>query len=592
MKISLKNTSFILTLILGLATFVFFAFFYENHLYYQEELQLFQFTLQYFQEYIQMPAGFSSFLSQFITQFFYLPWIGPLLMAALMVRLQLLTKWVAFRFNKNQLLEPLTFVPSLFFWALLCDENYMLGGLVALILTLQLVWLLTKIVSPKIRVGATFLFIPLTYWLAGGTFILLPAILFIYEITRPAEQRVAVWWIGTGYFILMLVSMLITRNYLVLLPSMQIFFGYGYYRYLIYFPLGIIILWGLTLLVMALFSCFPVKPDAYKKNMIIYLVLVTLVFGSGAFLIANFYNRIAEEVMAYDYNIRTKQWDKAIALADKEAPSNSLSVASLNLALCQKGKMGDRMFYYFQNGTEGLIPLFDRYHMLSMMVGEIYYYLGLVNTAQRFAFEGMEAIPDYQKSARCLKRMAETNLINGSYDVARKYLLILQNTLFYKDWATETLSYLGDEARINAHPEWGKLRKFRPKEDFLFSEGQQDMMLGILIQQEPTNRMAYEYLMAYYLLNKDLPHFMQHVGRGKAIGYSTMPVSYQEAALYVWGLQSTDLSNAPFPVSNLVKQRMQTYAGIYTTREDADTYLVKQFADTYWYYFHYTNITR
>ena len=35
-------------------------------------------------------------------------------------------------------------------------------------------------------------------------------------------------------------------------------------------------------------------------------------------------------------------------------------------------------------------------------------------------------------------------------------------------------------------------------------------MLGILIQQEPTNRMAYEYLMAYYLLKKDLQHFMQN----------------------------------------------------------------------------------
>ena len=133
----------------------------------------------------------------------------------------------------------------------------------------------------------------------------------------------------------------------------------------------------------------------------------------------------------------------------------------------------------------------------------------------------------------------------------------------------------------------GKLRKYRPKEDFLFSEDQQDVMLGILIQQEPTNRMAYEYLMAYYLLKKDLQHFMQYLSLGNAIQYSSMPVSYQEAALYVWGLQSTDLNNIPFPVSNLVKQRMQTYAGIYTSRSDAEAYLQKQFSDTYWFYFHY-----
>jgi hypothetical protein len=166
-------------------------------------------------------------------------------------------------------------------------------------------------------------------------------------------------------------------------------------------------------------------------------------------------------------------------------------------------------------------------------------------------------------------------------------LLILQNTFFYKDWATETLAYLGDEDRINNHPEWGRIRKFRPKEDFLFDGNQLDMILGMLIQQEPTNRMAYEYLMGYCLLNKDLPHFMQYVDLGKEIGYKSMPISYQEAALYVWGLQSTDLSQTPFPVNNEVKKRMQTYAGIYTTREDAQMYLEKEFADTYWYYFHY-----
>ena len=32
---------------------------------------------------------------------------------------------------------------------------------------------------------------------------------------------------------------------------------------------------------------------------------------------------------------------------------------------------------------------------------------------------------------------------------------------------------------------------------------------------------------------------------------------------------------------------MQTYVGIYTTREDAQMYLEKEFKDTYRYYFHY-----
>ena len=587
MKILLRNANGMLTLLLGVVVFIFYAFFYANHLHFQEQLQLFQFTVPYFIESISIPSGFTAFLSQFITQFFYLPWVGPVLMALLMVRLQLMVKWVAFRIKRNPNLEPFTFVPPLFLWALLCDENYMLGGLVALILTLQLVWVLTKISSPVVRIVATMIFIPITYWLAGGTAILMPLIMIVFELTRPTENRVSVWWIGAGYLILMLISPLIAKNYLVLLPSMQVFIGYGYYRYLIYLPFGILLLWALTFLVMLLYAFLPKSVMDGKKSLPFYISSLFLVWGGAAYLVAGSYNRIAEEVMTYDYLVRTQQWDKAVAMAEKDAPANPLAVASLNLALSQKGLLGDKMFHFIQNGSEGLIPQFDRDYLLPMMVGEVYYYLGLTNTAQRFAFEGMEAIPDYQKSARCLKRLAETNLINGSYEVSRKYLLILQNTFFYKDWATETLAYLGDEDRINNHSEWGRIRKYRPKEDFLFDGNQLDMILGMLIQQEPTNRMAYEYLMGYCLLNKDLPHFMQYVDLGKEIGYKSMPISYQEAALYVWGLQSTDLSQTPFPVNNEVKKRMQTYAGIYTTREDAQMYLEKEFADTYWYYFHY-----
>ena len=44
-------------------------------------------------------------------------------------------------------------------------------------------------------------------------------------------------------------------------------------------------------------------------------------------------------------------------------------------------------------------------------------------------FEAMEAIPDYKKSGRAYMRLAETNLINGQYAVAAKYLRALQHYL-------------------------------------------------------------------------------------------------------------------------------------------------------------------
>jgi hypothetical protein len=295
-----------------------------------------------------------------------------------------------------------------------------------------------------------------------------------------------------------------------------------------------------------------------------------------------------EDIMAYDHFVRMQQWDKAISRADRESPSSPLSVACLNLSLCKSGLMSDNMFSYYQNGPEGLIPTFARDFTISMITGEIYYHLGFINTAQRFAFESMESLPNYWKSARSVKRLAETNLINGQYKVARKYLVILQKTVFYKKWANYAMSFLEDEEAINEHPEWGTLRKYRTKTDFLDSEQEKDMMLGILLQQNFTHYMAYEYLLAYCLLTKDLDRFMQYYPLGMELRYRHLPVSYQEALIYIWSLSHEDpVRTVPYPVSDKVKQELVAYQNIYLNSSNPEEVLKKNHSGTYWYYLHF-----
>jgi hypothetical protein len=43
------------------------------------------------------------------------------------------------------------------------------------------------------------------------------------------------------------------------------------------------------------------------------------------------------------------------------------------------------------------------------------------------------------------------------------------------------------------------------------------------------NRMAFEYLMAYYLLNHDLDKFVANLPRMDDVGYTTVPRHWQEA---------------------------------------------------------------
>jgi hypothetical protein len=294
-----------------------------------------------------------------------------------------------------------------------------------------------------------------------------------------------------------------------------------------------------------------------------------------------------EELMAYDYHCRMQNWDEVVEMAKKKSPTVPVTVSCLNLALYQTGQLPDKMFDYFQNGPEGLLPTFQRDFMIPTVAGEPYYYLGFVNTAQRFAFEAMEAMPDYQKSVRSIKRLAETNLINGYYEAASKYLYLLENTLFYRKWAKETRSYLYDDAKIEAHSEWGKIRRFQTERDFLFSSREKDMMLGIFFQQNPDNRMAYEYLMAHTLLSKDVRNFPLYFQLKKDFSYPEIPKSWQEALVYIWGLTNSDMDAIPFPVGKSVKQNVANYANIYTSMESPEPVLRKQFPKTYWYYYHF-----
>ena len=169
----------------------------------------------------------------------------------------------------------------------------------------------------------------------------------------------------------------------------------------------------------------------------------------------------------------------------------------------------EQMGNFNQNGIAGLLPDVKEDATSPLPTAEAFYQLGMINVAQRTVFEAQEAILDFQKSGRCYKRLAETNLINGQYEVARKYLAALQKTLFYRDWANETLPLLGNEEAIAKHPEYGRLRQMAYKEDFFFSDHVTSEMLRNLYYSNTDNRLAYQYLLAYYVLTGDRDNFIK-----------------------------------------------------------------------------------
>ena len=214
------------------------------------------------------------------------------------------------------------------------------------------------------------------------------------------------------------------------------------------------------------------------------------------------------------------------------------------------------------------------------MTGELYFHLGLVNTAQRLAFESMESLPNCNKSARVMKRLAETNLINGQYNVARKYLFLLQKTVFYRPWATRMLLLLGDEQKINQHPLYGWLRKARLQDDILFSEEEIDKICGQLFLQNPKNTMAMQYLLMLPLLKGDINWFMQYLQVVQEnVPYNSRVCQEVACLAYAQRNQQPPQGYVSMMVWNNFSDFMQSYQSSGGNRS-----ALERFRNTAWYY--------
>jgi len=599
----LKYTEYLFTGLFFAGLFIFFAFFYNYHLHFEEATQLFLFTGDYFVSRMGLPGGFSGWLGEFLTQFFIISLAGPLIITILLFGMQKVIFRILSAINPNRSFFPLSFLVPLNAALIICDEFYPLSAVIGVLISLIAGWIYTTIPKNNRRFITGLLLIPLTYCLAGGSYLSLLAIIIVFEILSAYRARknasrekinnlqgfrmVKVWQL----FIYVVISAgipLLARQYLVQEPAGLAYLSEFYYDLRTQVPKAIPLLFVLPAILMILICFLPSKEKMYKTALIIQVALFIPAVIFGLKLWANFG---AESIMKYDYLVRMNRWNDVIKYAEKKPPRNNLSLAMLNLSLAKTGTMGDRIFNFEQNGIDGLFLPFAKEYVAPMMGSEIFYQLGLVNASQEYSFESTETTPALNKTVRSVKRLAETNLINGHYEVARKYLKLLDKTIFYRKWAHKTEKYLYNEDLINSDPDWGDKRKMLIKKDFFFKVEIMEGALNMLLKENPRNNMAYQYLMAFYLINKDLGNFMNRVPMMNDLGYARIPVGYQEAIMYVIGLTSDNpLKNVPYQISNDTKLRMQAYANIYTSRKDAQEILRKSYSGTYWYYLHYKKI--
>ena len=604
-----KHLQGFLSLLFAVAVALFWAFPYRCALSYQEQYQLFLFTPSYFTERISVPGGLADYVAEFITQFYYVYALGAILLALVFFSLQRLT-WVLMRRNG---VSPswylLSFIPAISLWALMGNENVLLSFAIALLgmEEIMLHYIIVRDHSRGWTAPAVYLLIaiPVGYWLVGPVVIGLSLILMSdsqiqsnvsvtniksAQAQSPAEEKVhrkplvtPLGWMLLSVLYFVAIVWLCGR--ILQYPYYKLFGGINYFRYPGVIP---VMQW----VVVALFALLPLVASYLprlegKKAMRAKIAQLVVIVLAAVPLLRFSFDRATYELIDYDYLVRTHQWQRIIEKAGKHQASSPMSVSCVNLALAMQGQLCDRLFEFYQNGAEGLFPTFTRDMTSPLPTAEVFYQLGMVNDAERYTFEAQEAIPNYRKSGRLTRRIAQCEIINGNYAVAAKYLRMLENSLFYRQWAKSQERFLYNSAAVKADPEYGRLRDIRIKRhDYLFSDQEMDQMLGLLLvdNKKYDNRMAYEYLIAYELLQRDLDRFMQYYPLGRFVQFDHIPYAIQQVLIGSWLQRHNTLQGMPYSVDRQNVDATVAFIRAYTANRNDPVLNQPPLAYNAWHY--------
>jgi len=574
--------------------FLYFFLFNRYHLAFQEQIQLFRYDWGYFTGFFGRPGGLSFYLGAFFCQFYVVPVAGVFIVTLTGISICLLTGYI---FRKHNIFGILwSIMPVLLVVALNSDYLYNIGYSIGFIMALSFTAIYISIRKDYIRytIGITSWFF--LYFLTGG-FSLLAAVLFIiHELLYTKEHRR--FFVAMGYATVAVSFPYLAWHYIYFIPISDT------WLYPVLFPFD-----GITkILLLMLLAYFPLLLIVVKiwlvlskksqllcsrnwKTVIVGMILL-LAFSWGIKKYS--YDNKTEALFKIDYYVQHSEWRKALKHAARYPGTNRLITYFSNLSLYKTGQMGDNLFHFNQFGKEGLWLKWPGSKLSLFFGGGIFFHLGYFNEAYRWAYDAMVL---NGQNPRSLKSLAMISLINGNTALAEKHLNILNKTLFYRKWAQHYQNYLQDTDMVQRDQEIMKEHHFLLNSDFIIDTNNHDQLLFQLLKNHSDNRMAYEYFMASFLLDKNITTFAANINQLRYYGFKEIPVHYEEAILVYMNQTQKNIVLEGYQIRESTIKRFDNYHNDYSnaySRYSGDLNkmaqsLYKAYGTTYWFYLHFIN---
>lgn len=572
-----------------LSCLVFFGIFYNYHLFFTGQLQIFLLTSDHFLTYLSKPAFLSSYLGDFFTQFYYLIGGGAVVITITLGILWLSVGLLLKKISKQNSLILLPVLPVVFSWVALCNPEFPVSNIISLIISVISTLIYVSIRSDRTRILSGIIMLPLLYIAAGSNFYLLTVIAVYYEIFRTDKS---------GRFLFALILFAVTvyipfdlkNNYLITtgqaftyLSEMAMNPGLKYFLPLI------------SLIITVIFAGLPFEKLRLDINsslsFLIQSIVVVALLVPGIWLNSDF---TLEKILRLDYETSYNRWSKVYDLSQKYQMRNNLSAYYTNMALSKLGLMPDRLMEHYQPAATGLfIPVnADENYLTITFSNEVYWQLGDVNASQHSALLGIIFSPRAQ-NVRLIKRLVEINIVNGEYAVAGKFITILEKTMFHRKWASDRRKFLYNEEECSGSNWIMAKRAIIPSKDILKEGNEYVKTLRMLADNHPDNKMAVDYLLCYHLLTKDISSFVKDFEKYYSSDRNILlPKVYQEGLLIrIASEEDSFKAYDKFRFSPDIVKGISEYTKIYEENSGNGVFLQKKFGKTYWFYYHFATLT-
>ncbi len=570
-------------LIFFLCSIFYFTWFANYIFFYQEKAGLFFTTFSFFSEHLNRPGGFLLYLGELQTTFYFHTLTGAILVSGEMVLIMLLINATGKQITGRRLfILPFLIGATLFF--LQTNYQYLSFNTLGILAELLFFYLTVRFLKNGKDWIAVVLF-PLNYYLFGsfaGLFFLFFSLYLLISKAKLRAIKLAVllvlfllfFFIGEYYLFFRTIKSLLTSPFSVQDIGMQI---------QLFVPLIALIV--LIPLLLKTVSFVQQKTGGRRFSLLQIFPFFILLISAGVSPMT-----IDKKNSHYFYVEKLfyqHKYDEVIRFNSRFPSTNQLTNFLNNIALSETGQLNDQFFNFPQSSDGG--TLFLKWEMKGEVLrrgGYFYYSIGMINEAQRWAFEYMVM---RGLTPETLKMLIKTELINGNYQTAKKYISMLKNTVYYRSDAKEFEKMLFDDNAVDKDPELGKKNALKTKQDFFVLSDEPAANLDLILEHDSLNSVALEYKLAWLTLQKDMKGIAEQLPVMEKCGFQRIPKNIEEAIVAYKLLHVGEMPELQkLQINPETEQRFNQYYRIFqqnsSNKVQAQKALAKDFGNTFWYY--------